>query len=92
MMKQLILSITFAFLALDAFAQLPNVSRSPDFNFFDINGKQHHLYSYLNQGKTVIVNFSPAWCQDCWTYHRTNALKDFYTLYGPGAPIRYGCS
>ncbi len=65
------------------FAQLPNVSISPDFNFFDINGKQHHLYSYLSQGKVVILNFSPAWCQECWSYHKTNALKDFYTLYGP---------
>lgn len=64
-------------------AQLEDLSIAPDFNLFDINGKQHHLYSYLSQGKTVILNFSPAWCQECWTYHKTNALKDFYTLYGP---------
>ena len=83
-MKQHILILFLSLITGSLFAQLPNVSQSPDFNFFDINGKQVHLYSYLNQGKVVILNFSPAWCQDCWNYHRTNVLKDFYTLYGPG--------
>ncbi|MDH3651385.1 MAG: peroxiredoxin family protein, partial [Saprospiraceae bacterium] len=65
-------------------AQLPDGSIAPDFNLIDINGKQHHLYSYLSQGKTVILNFTEAWCQECWNYHQAGALQDFYTLYGPG--------
>ncbi|MCB0668879.1 MAG: T9SS type A sorting domain-containing protein [Saprospiraceae bacterium] len=83
-MRHHILTITLTFLSFNLLAQLPDFTESPDFNFFDINGKQIHLYSYLNQGKVVILNFSPAWCQDCWLYHRTNALQDFYTIYGPG--------
>jgi hypothetical protein len=67
-----------------AFGQLPSGTTSPDFNLTDINGQQHHLYSYLNQGKTVILDFSAAWCPLCWNYHNTHALDDFYTLYGPG--------
>lgn len=64
-------------------AQLPEGTIATDFNVRDINGNQHHLYSYLNQGKTVILDFSAAWCPLCWTYHNSKALSDFYTLYGP---------
>ncbi|NND08106.1 MAG: T9SS type A sorting domain-containing protein [Saprospiraceae bacterium] len=64
-------------------AQLPDGSIAPDFNFYDINGQQHHLYSYLSQGKTVILNFSEAWCQVCWNHHQTGVMQDFYNLYGP---------
>lgn len=64
-------------------AQLPTGSIATDFNVVDINGNQHHLYSYLNQGKTVILDFSAAWCPLCWSYHNSKALSDFYTLYGP---------
>lgn len=83
-MKQHILSISFTLFSFTLSAQLPTFSTAPDFNFFDIFGNQVHLYSYLNQGKVVILNFSPAWCQECWLYHRTNALQNFYTIYGPG--------
>ncbi|MCB0688232.1 MAG: T9SS type A sorting domain-containing protein [Saprospiraceae bacterium] len=82
-MKHRILTVAFSLFSLTLLAQLPDISPSPDFNFFDINGKQIHLYSYLNQGKVVFLNFSPAWCQECWNYHRTGELKNFYTIYGP---------
>ncbi len=71
-------------LTLRLLAQLPDGSIAPDFNLIDIDGNQHHLYSYLSQGKTVILNFSESWCQECWNYHQSGALQDFYTLYGPG--------
>lgn len=64
-------------------AQLPAGTIAADFNVTDINGNQHHLYSYLNQGKSVILDFSAAWCPLCWSYHNSKALSDFYTLYGP---------
>lgn len=83
-MKQL---CTFLMLILSFFqinAQLPDNSISPDFNMFDINGQQHHVYSYLTQGKTVILNFSAASCQPCYNYHQSGALREFYALYGPG--------
>ncbi len=71
------------FLLPSALAQLPSGSIATDFNVTDINGNQHHLYSYLDQGKTVILDFSAAWCPLCFGYHSTNALEDFYTLHGP---------
>ena len=80
-----IYTLLFCFLVhCTAFGQLADGTTSPDFNLMDINGNQHHLYSYLNQGKTVILDFSAAWCPSCWNYHSSGALDDFYTLYGPG--------
>ena len=64
-------------------SQLQDGSIAPDFTLTDIEGNQHHLYSYLNQGKTVILDFSAAWCPLCWNYHQTGALETFYQLYGP---------
>ncbi len=82
-MKYLVVLFLSLTLISNVGAQLPNGSLAPDFNLIDINGTQHHLHSYLNQGKTVILNFSEAWCTQCWNYHQTGALQDFYTLYGP---------
>ena len=44
-----------------SWAQLPNGSIAPDFTLTDINGQSHNLYSYLNEGKTVILDFSATW-------------------------------
>ena len=82
-MKKLLTCLILLILVVPVGAQLANGVIAPDFNVTDIEGKQHHLYSYLSQGKTVIIDFSAAWCPLCWNYHRTDALKDFYTLYGP---------
>ncbi len=81
-MKQLITVVSLC-LSTQIYAQLPDGSLAPDFNFWDINGRQHHLYSYLSQGKTVILNFSEAWCQVCWNHHQTGVMQDFYNQYGP---------
>jgi hypothetical protein len=36
---------------------IPDGSTAPDFTMTDINGNTHNLYSYLNSGKTVILDF-----------------------------------
>ena len=50
-------------------AQLPNGSVAPDFTATDINGVEHHLYDYLAQGYTVVLDVSATWCGPCWSYH-----------------------
>jgi Secretion system C-terminal sorting domain len=50
-------------------AQLPNGSLAPDFTATDINGVEHHLYDYLAQGYTVVLDVSATWCGPCWSYH-----------------------
>ena len=67
----------------NSFAQLVDGSVAPDFTLTDYYGSQHHLYSYLDSGKTVFIEFFAAHCPGCWNYHQTNTLKDLYTNYGP---------
>ena len=76
----------FAFsllLQVSLFAQLPDGSAAPDFTLTDYDGTEHNLYSYLEDGKTVILEVFAAHCSACWNFHQTNRLKNLYNAYGP---------
>lgn len=64
-------------------AQLPDGSIAPNFTVTDINGNQHTLYDYLDQGYTVVMDISATWCGPCWSYHNTGALEDLWINHGP---------
>lgn len=86
-MKKFYLLVLFSWLLSyesKALMPLPNGSTAPDWTMTDINGVSHHLYDYLNAGKTVFLDFSATWCGPCWNYHNSHALKDLYEQYGPG--------
>lgn len=76
-----------AFLALCAttmgFSQLPNGSVAPDFTITDIEGEEHNLYSYLDSGYAVIIDFSATWCGPCWNYHTSGVFEEIYEAHGP---------
>lgn len=65
-------------------AQLSDYSVAPDITFTDVNGNQHNLYSYLDQGYVVYMDLFAVWCAPCWNYHQNHQLEDLHTSYGPG--------
>jgi cytochrome oxidase Cu insertion factor (SCO1/SenC/PrrC family) len=67
-----------------SFGQLENGSNAPNFILTDINGNQHTLYDYLDQGNTVYIDFFACHCPTCWNYHSSHSLSDLHSQYGPG--------
>ena len=82
-MKKFFALMASAVISAGAFAQLPNGSVAPDFTATDINGVEHNLYSLLDQGYKVILDFSATWCGPCWSYHEAGTLSELYNTYGP---------
>ena len=83
-MKKVLFIAVFALLSLNNVkAQMPNGSVAPDFTLTDLNGTSHNLYSLLDDGYTVFIDFSAIWCGPCWSYHTSGALEDLYTNHGP---------
>ena len=64
-------------------AQLADGSVAPDWTLTDLNGTSHNLYTYLDNGYTVFIDFSAVWCGPCWSYHISGALEDLYMNHGP---------
>ena len=77
--------LTLMLLALPFFgaSQLPNGSVAPDFTVTDIAGDEHNLYSYLDSGYAVIIDFSATWCGPCWSYHTSGVFEEIYEAHGP---------
>ena len=82
-MKKLLSLVVMAATLSTSWAQLPNGSVAPDFTMTDIYGESHNLYSYLDQGMSVILNFSAVWCGPCLAYKEEGILNDIYNAYGP---------
>jgi thiol-disulfide isomerase/thioredoxin len=87
-MKKLILALSLVIGSyITATAQLADGTTAPDFTLTDINNVTHNLYTYLNQGKTVYIDFFAAHCPTCWAYHNTSNLKNLQLQYGPNGTI-----
>ena len=66
-----------------SWSQLPEGSFAPDFTAMDIDSVEHNLYSYLDSGYQVILDFSATWCGPCWNYALGGTLEDMYSTFGP---------
>lgn len=84
-MKKILLLLTFLWAGGAAvWAQLPNGSTAPNFTVTNVvNNQPVSLYTLLDQGKTVYLDFFATWCGPCWNYHQTHALADLWDAYGP---------
>ncbi|MDA8858249.1 T9SS type A sorting domain-containing protein [Flavobacteriales bacterium] len=83
MKKILLIAVVAVFTLNNVQAQLPNGSVAPDFTLTDLDGTSHNLYSLLDNGYTVFIDFSAIWCPPCWGYHTSGALEDLYMNHGP---------
>ena len=59
-----------------SFSQLPDGTVAPNFTTTDVNGNEHTLYEYLDNGYTVILDISATWCGPCWNYHTGGTFEE----------------
>ena len=71
--------------ALAANAQIANGSDAPQIAGTNLVApfEEISIQTYLDQGKTVIIDISATWCSPCWGFHNSHTLEDLYAAYGP---------
>ena len=66
-----------------SFSQLPNGSIAPNFTVTDVNGNNHVLYDYLDDGYTVILDVDMSWSPPGFSYLANGSLQDLWEAHGP---------
>ncbi len=82
-LKKYLFALIGFFVLNQFYSQLPDGSTAPNFNLNDINGNQQELYSYLNQGYSVILVFQGTWNAPGYSYHTSGVLDSIYAKHGP---------
>lgn len=82
-MKNFLAALGFVFAFGTSYAQLPDGSIAPDWTLTSIDSVEYNLYSLLDSGYQVLIDFSATWCGPCWNYHNSGVLEELYETYGP---------
>lgn len=80
LMKKILLNTLLVITTLASVAQ-PVGEIFPDFTFNDLDGVEHNLQSYLDEGKTVVIDVFATWCPPC--QGSVPGIEELYSTYGP---------
>lgn len=80
-MKRLLHFVLVMFISTSVMAQ-PEGETFPDFTYTDLDGVTHNLQTYLDQGKTVVIDVFATWCPNC--QQSVGGWESLYNLHGQG--------
>ncbi len=85
-MKKLLFCLTLFIFTLSGFSQ-PLTPYAPDVTVQDIDGNNHHLYTYLNQNRTVVLEFYNS--THTSSINSRPGVADLYNMFGLGGDISH---
>lgn len=85
-MKKVFVLFSFIFLSIFGYSQ-PSTPYAPNVIVHDIDGVEHNLYTYLNQGRNVVLEFYKS--NSVASINSRPGVNDLYNMYGLGGDLSH---